>query len=137
MSFESDWQKVEQRIGSNMSHAIRATLFQVSSGIIKGTPVDTGRAKNNWFLSVGSPDYRTTESVDSTKKGSISGSKIAEISEPISVAVGDIFYITNNLPYIYRLEFKGWSDQASAGWVRKNVQQFNKLLESNIRAAAQ
>ena len=137
MSFESDWQKVEQHIGSIMSQAIRATLFQISTGIIKGTPVDTGRAKNNWFVSVGSPEYRTTESVDSTRQGSMSGEKIAEVNESVSVAVGDIFYITNNLPYIYRLEFEGWSDQAPAGWVRKNVQQFNKLLVSNIIAAAQ
>lgn len=42
--------------------------------------------------------------------------------------LGDTYYITNDLPYAYRVE-TGYSTQAPAGMMRVSVIEFNKILE--------
>ena len=128
MSFESDWQKVSQKLDRVLSEGIRATLFEVGTAIIKETPVDTGRARGNWQASVngasGGELSRTSE-----------GAAIAQLSQEASAAVGNTFFFTNNLPYIRRLEY-GYSEQAPQGMVRRNLQNFNRLLVKNLKAVA-
>ena len=49
---------VKKMIAKNKKEAndnIRAIYFNGLSNMIKGTPVDEGRARNNWFLSAGIP----------------------------------------------------------------------------------
>lgn len=129
MSFESDWQKVSEKLDRVLSQGIRATLFEVGTAIIKETPVDTGRARGNWQSSVnsaaGSEISRTSQ-----------GAAIAELSQEANAAIGNVFFFTNNVPYIRRLEYGYWSKQAPEGMVRRNLQNFNRLLVKNLRAAA-
>ena len=132
MSWESDWKKIESKIDRTLDQGIRATLLEVSTAIIKGTPADTGRARGNWQASIGRGATGEV-SVDSVRSGEAKA--IAEVNQKASVAVGDLYYLTNNVPYIERLEY-GWSKQAPGGMVRKNMQNFNRLLVKNIRAAS-
>jgi hypothetical protein len=132
VSWESDWKKIESKIDRTLDQGIRATLFEVSVAIIKGTPADTGRARGNWQASIGRGATGVV-SVDSVRSGEAKA--IAEVNQKASVAVGDLYYLTNNLPYIERLEY-GWSKQAPGGMVRKNMQNFNRLLVKNIKAAS-
>lgn len=128
MSFESDWKKVSQKLDRVLSEGIRATLFEVGTAIIKETPVDTGRARGNWQASVnyaaGAELIRTSE-----------GAAITQLSQSASAAIGNTFFFTNNVPYIRRLEY-GYSEQAPQGMVRRNLQNFNRLLAKNLKAAA-
>ena len=133
MSWESDWKKIESKIDRTLDKGIRATLFEVSTAIIKGTPADTGRARGNWQASVGRGATGVVAAAGSV--GSSEAKAIAEVDQTVSVAVGDLYYLTNNLPYIERLEY-GWSQQAPGGMVRKNMQNFNRLLVKNIKAAS-
>jgi len=132
LSWESDWKKIEQKIDRTLNQGIRATLFEVSTAIIKDTPADTGRARGNWQASVGRGATGDV-SVDSARSGEAKA--IADVDQTVRVAVGDLYYLTNNLPYIERLEY-GWSQQAPGGMVRKNMQNFNRLLVKNIKAAS-
>ena len=132
MSWDSDWKKISDKVDRVISEGIRATLFEVSTAIIKETPADTGRARGNWQASVGRGASGEV-SVDSVRSGEARA--ISNVDQTVSVAVGDMYYLTNNLPYIERLEY-GWSKQAPNGMVRKNVQQFNRLLVKNLRAAS-
>ena len=133
MSWESDWKKIESKIDQTLNKGIRATLFEVSVAIIKETPADLGTARRNWQASVG-----RGATGEIAAEGSVRSSEakaIAEVDQTVSVAVGDLYYLTNNLPYIERLEY-GWSQQAPGGMVRKNMQNFNRLLVKNIKAAS-
>ena len=132
MSWESDWKKIESKIDRTLDQGIRATLLEVSTAIIKGTPADTGRARGNWQASIGRGATGEV-SVDSVRSGEAKA--IAEVNQKASVAVGDLYYLTNNLPYIERLEY-GWSKQAPGGMVRKNMQNFNRLFVKNLKAAS-
>lgn len=74
--------------------------FALYSSIVKKTPVDTGRARANWNVSVGSNDTSITEE---TKKNGLKH----EISE-INPNGDESIFISNNLPYIEKLEYGGY-----------------------------
>jgi len=131
MSWESDWKKISGKIDAGLNQGIRATLLGVSTAIIKETPADTGRARGNWQASVGRGASGEV-SVSGVRSGEARA--ISDVDQTVSVAVGDLYYLTNNLPYIERLEY-GYSQQAPNGMVRKNLQNFNRTLAKNIAAA--
>ncbi len=133
MSWESDWKKIEKKIDRTLDKGIRATLLELSVAIIKETPADLGTARRNWQASIGRGATGIIAADRSVR--SSEAKAIAEVDQTVSVAVGDLYYLTNNLPYIERLEY-GWSQQAPGGMVRKNMQNFNRLLVKNIKAAS-
>jgi hypothetical protein len=117
-----------QKIEINANKEVVQLGSLVSQAVITATPVDTGRAKGNWFATLGSPTSKTDlESLDP------SGQKT--ISQNNSVIKGRLplqaIYITNNLPYIKRLN-EGWSGQAPAGYV-ENALREAKVAMKNIR----
>ena len=90
----------------------------VYEGIVQKTPVLTGRARNNWFPSIGSPSEQRTEktaSVSTTgeppngqEKARIKG--VTQKLDALPLGQSTV-YITNNLDYIQRLE-DGYSPKA-------------------------
>jgi len=85
-----------------------------------GTPIKTGWASANWWLSTGTPATANGGKYDPS----------ALLSRESSSGVNDVFawtpekgpiYITNNVPYITRLN-NGYSKQAPAGYVDQAVQ---------------
>jgi hypothetical protein len=118
----------KNRVDSNTK--IRGVFFAGLSAIIKATPVDEGRARNNWFLSTGVPFSLTSGRGDS-KSGSGSLSSLNEMPKDI---LNKKVYYSNNLPYIETLEYGGFpnptegsktaggfSKQAPGGWVRSTI----------------
>ncbi len=132
MNWESDWKKIESKIDRTLDQGIRATILELSTAIIKDTPAKTGRARGNWQASIG---RGATGEVSVVNKRAGEAKAISNVNQKASVAVGDLYYLTNNVPYIERLEY-GWSKQAPGGMVRKNMQNFNRLLAKNIKAAS-
>ena len=111
-------------------NALRGIFIQGLGNISGGTPVDEGRARNNWFLTLNSP----ANGVTSTTTGNTTN----ETRMPKSVLGKRLFY-TNNLPYINVLEYGGfpgngpktalgYSDQAVGGWVRKELLVMRKAI---------
>lgn len=97
-----------------------ATAGLILTGVVTSTPVDTGRARGNWIVSIGSPvTLPNLKSLDKTGQATISrGQAVAERYASDSL---QSIYICNNLPYIQRLN-EGWSAQAPAGYVQAAVQ---------------
>ena len=75
-----------------------------------------GQAKGHWVASVGSSSAALTGNIDPSGQETIKG-----ITATAEGSVGDVFYLVNNLPYIRRLEYEGWSQQAPDGMVRRAV----------------
>ena len=111
---------------------LRAIYINGLGNIQKQTPVDEGRARNNWFLSVGTPSTKTTSST-----GSPNTSQITSMTRNV---LGKKILFTNNLPYIGLLEYggypqpgtsktiSGFSSQAPNGWVRATlIKMANKI----------
>lgn len=100
----------------NLRTVIRAIALEALKRIVNRTPVDTGRARGNWFVSIGGSDaFSVSTEVDPNGNVSISrGSQVIATYE--QQADFPIITIYNNLPYINRLE-TGYSGQAPAGMV--------------------
>lgn len=92
--------------------------------IVQETPVDQGRARNNWFLSVSTPSGSTT-----TSKSKGLGAIRQLRSMPLRVLNRKIFY-TNNLPYISKLEYGGYPSPVKQGSYNKKTKSFD-VLSSN------
>ena len=111
-----------------METVIKKTVFDLTSAIIANTPVDTGRARANWQVSLNTPKEDKLDALD--KSGNVTISKAND--KILNNKVPTTYYITNNLPYIMRLEY-GWSKQSPAGMVRINLLKFNQILKGNIK----
>lgn len=122
---------------------LKKIYFNGLSKIIIGTPVDSGRARSNWFLTTNIPSSSTTAL----------SNRIENIDLPENV-LGKKIYLTNNLPYIESLEYggypnpvkngtwnkkrgsfeirsiNGFSEQAPKGWVRTQlIRMQNKIRD--------
>lgn len=109
--------QIVARANNHVDNRIRAATSEVFSNIIQMTPVDTGRARGNWQCTIGSPF------VGEDASGSVMKAQIV-----IPRRAGSVVYLTNNVPYIGKLEYDGHSRQAPAGMVRVSVALFEGVL---------
>lgn len=88
----------------------RAVALEALKGVVRMTPVDTGRARANWQVSQDAPATGEVDATDKPGAATIgAGSVEIAAARPFTVT-----YVTNNLPYIEELE-GGSSKQAPAG----------------------
>jgi hypothetical protein len=136
---------MKERVNTNLKGVYLAGLQQ----IIQSTPADKGRARNNWFLTVGTQSNKTTDS--ESNNGANSLNELAKLPQSV---LDKRLYFTNNLSYIGVLEYggfpnpvkkgsyikksksyeilsiKGFSKQAPDGWVRRTL----ILMQNKIRS---
>ena len=126
MSFASDVARFAKLTNASLDQTGRAIALELFGSVIKDTPVDTGRARGNWQTSMDSPATGETD-----RKGE--GPALAEVSQQTaSFGAGKVIYLTNNLPYIYRLEYLGWSQQSPDGMARKNVARIQSIVRKAV-----
>jgi len=110
-----------------MDQLIRWIVLELWTRIIKRTPVDTGRARSSWDVTVGAPSkkppplpffksYPAPDSPDLPSKGL--GKK------PV--------FITTNLGYVTYLE-TGASKQAAGGMVRISIAELEVEIENAVK----
>lgn len=102
---------------------LRKSAIDLFSRVIRRSPVDTGRFRNNWNISIGAPSTVTTEGVDPS--GASALTKVVETVE--TAKMGDTIFLVNALPYSIRLE-NGWSKQAPAGMVGVSVLEWQSIV---------
>jgi len=106
--------------------SLRKIYFKGLSEIVKGTPVDTGRARNNWFLTIGKPSAKTDEG----------GQKRDETAKTPKTVLGKKIYFTNNLPYIGVLEYGGYPNPVKKGSYDKKKKKYTKLSKGGYSLQA-
>ena len=126
MTFSADLSRFAARTGARMDVVVRKVVFDMTSDIVRMTPVDTGHARSNYFWGVS-----RTETIDPamSKNGAPSLTRAAEFAS--GVKAGGVVYLTNNLPYIMRLEF-GHSKQAPSGFARITVARFQAIVNKAV-----
>lgn len=136
MSFTLDVRNFVEKAKKNNETVMRQVSLKLFSAIIKASPVDTGRFRNNWFVSGPVPSSGTTPYRAKTGDASI-----ARAAMVIKHSVEwQEFTLTNNLPYANVIEYGGYpgdgpntvggfSRQAPQGVVRVNVVRFQQLLD--------
>ncbi len=85
-----------------------------------GTPVDTGWARANWLPSVGASISSPAGSREDNVEGAVAAKKIGLTSVlGYRLGMGNV-YVTNNVPYILKLN-DGHSGQAASGFVQAAI----------------
>ena len=127
MSFASDMEAYAKKAGASLDETSRAIVLELFGSVIKDTPVDTGRAKGNWQTTIGAPASGAVDRLGESEA-------IADVSQQAaSFGAGKVIYLSNNLPYIYRLEYDGWSQQAPGGMLRKNIARIQQIVAKAAR----
>ena len=129
-SFKSDFAKLLQKAGDKVAIVIQKTCLELQTSMVEMAPVDSGRFKNNWQVGLGSINTDTSASPDVSGAGSINRAKAALAN----YKAGETIYLTNSLPYAYRLEYEGWSKQAPGGFVRLTVQNYAQALKKAVES---
>lgn len=120
----------------SMRRTIQGVALELAVRIVMKSPVDTGRFRGNWRISVGSPDTRTDAPFDKQPLGSPpSAALFSDWQDELeAVTFRSNVWITNSLPYARRLEYEGWSKQAPAGMVRVSVSEYNDVINKVLAA---
>lgn len=126
MSFSDDVRRFSAKAAEAHDKIARTAALELFTGVIRSTPVDTGRARGNWQTSVGQPTPNEIERDD--KSGA---QAIGEVQARTPEGAGQEVFLTNNLPYVYSLEY-GSSKQAPAGMVRVNFARVQKIVAKAI-----
>lgn len=117
---------------TTMDEAYRGIVIELFSSVIADTPVDEGRARGNWQVGIGSPPGGITMRLDDTgPAGSPQAKRTGGAINAVLTAKYDIHetaWLANNLPYIVRLEYEHWSEQAPHGMVRKNMARVERIV---------
>ncbi|WP_312964599.1 hypothetical protein [Stutzerimonas kunmingensis] len=125
MSFSGDIRSFTTKTVEAHGKITRVATLELFSGVIKATPVKTGRARGNWQTSVGAP-----VNGEIAREGDAPA--LAEVEAKTPQGAGQVTYLSNNLPYIDELE-NGSSTQAPEGMVRKNMDRVQRMVETAIR----
>ena len=117
---------IGKQLPQRVSTLRRKTALVVDRELVMSTAVDTGRARSNWVVQVGQPSREELPPYVPGESGSSSTANaqgaISQARAELSLDPGDKdIYISNNLPYIQRLN-TGWSAQSPAGFVQRAVQ---------------
>jgi hypothetical protein len=143
MSFKSEIEKASRVIENDLIEVVQAAGIQVTQKVVKATPVDSGRARNNWFSSL------NTAPPKSSRPANISGndSIVESTNKLLAMKLGNVFHFFNYLPYINVLEFGrypnppkggegktkgGYSKQAPRGMVRINAAKWKSIVSTIV-----
>jgi hypothetical protein len=129
MSFQSDIDKFVSKTVSRFDAVVRKVTLDLTSDLVRATPVDTGAARSNWFFGFERNLSVDTENI--SRNGRPSLERAAQFTA--SLTAGGTFWITNNLPYIIPLEF-GHSKQAPQGMARNTVANWQGRVDKIVRA---
>lgn len=130
-SFALDLRKFGEQAGKTADAIARKIAIDATSRMIDRTPVDTGRARANWTVAVGAPWGDVRDASDKSGQSA----KSAASSALAAYRCGPTIWITNNLPYIERLE-DGHSKQAPAGMLGVTFIEIEALVSRIAREVA-
>ena len=90
--------------------------LDITTRLVLATPVDTGRARANWWPSVGTARVRALKSTDQMRPIKLAKERF----DPKRMPYFATLFIANNLPYIEALN-NGHSKQAPVNFVESTV----------------
>lgn len=110
-------------VAANADRLTRTVALAADQIVVSETPVDTGRAKSNWIVALGSAPAANIAAYAEGEAGSTAAANeaaaLAQAERVIAGYNGDMgveIYISNSLPYIEELN-RGSSAQAPAQYV--------------------
>lgn len=144
MSFDLDLKKFVEKAGARADEAVGQIVLGIHTRLDARSPVGDakywqspppkgyvgGRFRANWQLGIGGIPGGQIATPDP------SGSTVrARIAQAIpEEAAGNVYYITNNVPYALRIE-NGWSRQAPNGVVGLTMVEVQSIVDEAVSVA--
>lgn len=124
--FAKKMRKASKVVLTNADNLVKSVAESILQAITADTPVDTGQAKSNWIVSIGSASSDTRDPYVPGKKGSTALANVIATVEMgqqklIAYTNGQTIHITNNLDYISDLNDGSLSNQAPPDYVQKAI----------------
>lgn len=120
--------RLGKQVEKNAEEAVKAVAREIDKQLILSTPVDTGRARSNWQVGIGTPIRKELEpyfpghhlglaETDNAQAAIQAGEKVINKYKIKNSSL----IISNNVDYLKYLN-EGSSRQAPAGFVQTSVQ---------------
>ena len=122
--FGRELEEFQKKAMENTDKTIRGIKLSLFKAVIYDTPVLSGRLRGNWQTSTGSP-----------KRGLVQrrfGPKAFSEAAQKAGGLGDVTYLTNNLPYAEKIE-NGRSSKAPEGMLRRNFAKIQRIVQAEAR----
>jgi|CXWL01.1.fsa_nt_gi hypothetical protein len=124
IEFDGNLDAFAKQVGIDYTKVVKRVAFDIFGRIVRRTPVDTGRARASWNISIGKPDLTVAPEGQQPVMNEVAavakaGAALATLTER---GLTEPIWITNNLPYIVKLE-EGHSQQAPKGMVVLSVEE--------------
>lgn len=121
--------KIAAIMKSNVAQVMQIATVEFYRQVIISTPVDTGRARNGWNITIGVP----SETVPPEGKYSMPNIAQHGLETIISVTPDQVIYITNRVHYIEKLN-GGSSRQAPARFVELAAERVQRGIKALARS---
>lgn len=126
--FKAKLSAFEKKAMVRLDQVRRASIVEFFSLVIDATPVDEGFLKGGWQVTLHAPSGQLLKRTD---PAGISAK--AQMMQHLGT-VRDVVWMTNTMPYAYRIEFDGWSQQAPHGMVRSNLPRWKAIVQAKAKA---
>lgn len=140
LSFSQQVAAFAKKTNSTIDDSIKAIRVQIVGGVLFRTPVLDSGLVQSWIATTGEPSPNVVD-VPKTEGGISSSAAAAARAEAISKAtaiaqtdIDGVFWLTNNKPYVRRIEYEGYSKiKAPEGMVRITLQEFQDGMEALLK----
>lgn len=131
--FEDVINRWVEEVEDDVKSILQTIVFRIGREVVTLSPVDTGRFKGNWQLTIGSPATGSLLRYD--ESGGITLSDMSRVVRTLSP--GQVAYIQNTVTYGYDLEH-GSSKQAPYGIVNVTTSEgkFKQIVNEAVRLHA-
>jgi hypothetical protein len=128
-SFRAALQRIGREVDQRYAAVLRATMIALLVKVAYRTPIRTGRAAGSWSIGRGNPgSFMVPEGQSSSPEEAIQRASQVSFEYPYVT-----WYLYNKVPYIERLEYEGWSQQAPDGMLRLSVAELESSIEEFIK----
>jgi hypothetical protein len=127
-SFAATLQQFRDQALDDMDEILRKTVIQIGSTVIRLSPVDTGRFRGNWQMTIDQPASTSLDNYD--KEGHETIARLVADAQHLSF--GQTAFVVNNLIYAIPLEY-GHSSQAPTGMVAITLELFEQIVNEAVR----
>lgn len=139
MSLAGDLKKISEEFNGTAAELLQGVCVSMSTSVIDMTPVGNsdlwktkykpknyvgGRLRGNWQAEIGSPAAGELDAIDAGGEKT----KGNAARKAAKMGIGDIFFLTNNMPYALVVE-KGSSTQAPKGMVGVTLTRFQRIVK--------
>jgi len=130
-TFSAQLGQFAEQTKEKMDIVFQDIVIEIGESVIRLSPVDTGRFKGNWQMTIDQPSNKSLINYD--KDGAQTIAQL--VNDANRLEAGQKAFIVNNLRYAIPLEF-GHSQQAPSGMVRVTLARFQQIVAEAVRANA-